>query len=108
MLATSMKRILPLLIIMGLTSCTTMQDFTTCTLIAGLANQRSYTFDGRVNGERVKDTVNWTAGASDPHFMDPFECTQMLARRRELLANLVTPVTSARLVDRTVDAQPSK
>lgn len=82
-------RLLTSFSVLILSGCTTMQDFTTCTLVAGLANQRSYTFDGRVNGEHYKDTVDWTAGASDPHFVDPFECTQMLARRRELIAKQI-------------------
>ena len=75
------------LIATSISGCTTMQDFTACTLIAGLANERSYTFDGHVNGEHVKDRVDWTADYRDPSYMDPISCTQMLARRRELLAN---------------------
>ena len=84
---TATKIQIGLLLLFLISGCTTMQDFTACTLIAGLANERSYTFDGHVNGEHVKDRVDWTADYRDPSYMDPISCTQMLARRRELLAN---------------------
>ena len=86
-----MRKVLLPMAVMILSGCATMQDFTACTLVGALANQRSYTFNGRVNGERYKDTVDWSAGATDPNFFDPFECTQMLARRRELIANPIQP-----------------
>lgn len=84
---TLIKRLLTLFSVVILVGCTTVQDFTACTLVAGFANQRSYTFDGRVNGEHVKDTVDWTADYRDPSYIDPISCTQMLARRRELMAH---------------------
>jgi hypothetical protein len=61
--------------------CAELKAFTTCTLLAGVANQRSYTFDGRVNGKRYKDTVSWTADYKDPNYLDPLDCTSMMSQR---------------------------
>lgn len=64
-----------------LSGCAEIKAFTMCSLAAGVANQRSYTFNGTVNGQKYKDTVAWTAGATDPNFMDPLDCTSMVVRR---------------------------